>query len=224
MSIEQIGALLWQGTLETLLMTLPATIISYLIGMPLGVLLVIGQPQGIKPMPRLNTILGTVINFLRSIPFIILVALLFPITRVAMGSAIGTVPFIFPLVISAFPYVARMIEGSLSEVDTGVIEAAQSMGSTTWQLIAKVMIPEAMPSLLNGAAIVTVTVLGYSAMSSAAAGGGLGLWPLRTACTGARWISCTARLLPWSSWYRSSPLLVSVPPTELTTGSVKRFI
>ena len=174
MSIEQIGALLWQATLETLLMTVPATIISYLIGMPLGVLLVISRPQGIKPMPRLNTILGTVINFLRSIPFIILVALLFPVTRIAMGSAIGTVPFIFPLVISAFPYVARMIEGSLNEVDAGVIEAAQSMGSTTWQLIVKVMIPEAMPSLLNGAAIVTVTVLGYSAMSSAAAGGGLG--------------------------------------------------
>lgn len=174
MSIEQILPVLWKGLLETLQMTLPATVISYLIGMPLGVLLVTTRPEGILPRPGLNSVLGAVINFLRSVPFIILVALLFPVTRAVMGAAIGTRAFIFPLIISAFPYVARMVEGSLNEVDHGVVEAAQSMGSTAWQLITKVMIPEAMPSLVNGAAIVAVTILGYSAMSSAAAGGGLG--------------------------------------------------
>lgn len=174
MSIEQIAQLLWKGLLETLYMTVPATVISYLIGMPLGVLLVISKPAGILPRPTLHSVIGTAVNFLRSVPFIILVALLFPVTRAVMGAAIGTRAFIFPLVISAFPYVARMVEGSLSEVDDGVVEAAQSMGSTTMQLIRKVLIPEALPSLLNGAAIVTVTILGYSAMSSAAAGGGLG--------------------------------------------------
>ena len=124
--------------------------------------------------PRLYAGLGVIINFLRSIPFIILLAMLIPVTRIVMGSGIGTRSLIFPLVISAFPFVARMVEGSLNEVDRGVIEAAQSMGSTTGQIIFKVLLPEALPSLLNGAAIVTVTILGYTAMASAAGGGGLG--------------------------------------------------
>lgn len=174
MSVDQIAQLLWKGTLETLHMTIPSTVISYLIGMPLGVLLVVMRPDGILARPRIHSVLGTFVNLLRSIPFIILVALLFPLTREVMGAAIGTQPFIFPLTISAFPYVARMVEGSLNEVDHGVIEAAQSMGSSTWQIITKVMIPEALPSLVNGAAICTVTILGYSAMASAAGGGGLG--------------------------------------------------
>jgi len=174
MSWEQLWPLILEGVWDTLYMTVPSTILSYLIGMPLGLMLVITANDGIRPKPALNSVMGVAINFLRSIPFIILLAMLFPVTRLVMGRAIGTKAIIFPLVISAFPYVARMVEGSIREVDRGVIEAAQSLGSTDFQLIAKVMIPEALPSLLNGAAIVTVTILGYTAMASAAGGGGLG--------------------------------------------------
>ncbi len=174
MSWEQTVPLLLQSLGETLQMTVPSALLSYLLGMPLGILLVITARDGIRPMLRLNGVLGITVNFLRSIPFIILLALLFPVTRIVMGRAIGTRAVIFPLVISAFPYVARMVEASIREVDRGVIEAAQSMGSTDWQLIYKVMVPEALPSLLNGAAIAIVAILGYTAMASAAGGGGLG--------------------------------------------------
>ncbi len=174
MSQAQWATLLIGGINDTLYMTIPSTLLAYLIGMPLGVLFVITGRDHILPRPRLNAVLGVIINFLRSIPFIILLAMLIPITRLVMGTGIGTRSLIFPLVISAFPFVARMVEGSLNEVDRGVIEAAQSMGSTTWQIIFKVLIPEALPSLVNGAAICMVTILGYSAMASAAGGGGLG--------------------------------------------------
>lgn len=174
MSTEQLAQLLWTGLLETLRMTIPSTLFSYLIGMPLGVLLVVTRPGGIMAAPRLNTVVGAVINFLRSIPFIILLAMLFPVTRAIMGRAIGTESLIVPLVVSAFPFVARMVESSLQEVDHGILEAAQSMGSTRAQMIFKVMVPEAMPSLISGAAIAMVTILGYTAMASAAGGGGLG--------------------------------------------------
>ncbi|NLE20692.1 MAG: ABC transporter permease [Clostridiales bacterium] len=174
MSWEKIVPLVLEGLGETLYMTLPSTLLSYLVGMPLGILLVVTAPDGIRPRPAFNAALGVAINFLRSIPFIILLAMLFPVTRAIMGRAIGTQAIIFPLVISAFPYVARMVEGSIREVDRGVIEAAQSLASSDLQIIGKVMIPEALPSLLNGAAIVMVTILGYTAMASAAGGGGLG--------------------------------------------------
>lgn len=165
---------IWTAFLETLQMTLPASLIAYLLGLPLGVLLVVTRKDGIKPAPTFNAVLGTVINLLRSIPFIILLAMLFPVTRAVMGTAIGTRAVIFPLVVSAFPYVARMVENSLIEVDRGIIEAAQSMGSTTWQIVWKVMLPEALPSLVNGAAICVTTILAYTAMASTAGGGGLG--------------------------------------------------
>lgn len=174
MSLAQLGALLLQGLWETLYMTIPSTLLAYLVGMPLGVILVITSKGGIRPLPAFNSALGVIINFLRSIPFIILLVLLFPVTRAIIGRAIGTDAVIFPLVISAFPYVARMVEASIKEVDRGVIEAAQSMGSTDLQIIRKVMIPEALPSLLNGAAICMVNILGYTAMAGAAGGGGLG--------------------------------------------------
>ena len=174
MSTEQLVQLLWQGLLETLRMTIPSTLFAYLIGMPLGVLLVVTRPNNIMAAPRFSAVLGTIINFLRSIPFIILLAMLFPVTRAIMGRAIGTESLIVPLVVSAFPYVARMVESSLQEVDHGILEAAQSMGSTNAQMIFKVMVPEAMPSLVSGAAISMVTILGYTAMASAAGGGGLG--------------------------------------------------
>ena len=174
MTWDKIWPLLWQGTQDTLLMTIPSTLLAYVLGIPLGVLLVITRKDHILPHPTFNMALGFVVNLLRSIPFIILLVMLFPVTRVVMGSAIGTVPIIFPLTVSAFPYVARMVESSLLEVDGGVIEAAQSMGSSTFQIIRKVLLPEAMPSLVNGFAICITTILAYTAMASAAGGGGLG--------------------------------------------------
>lgn len=165
---------LWTALGETLYMAIPSTLIAYLIGLPLGVLLVITRKGGVKPLPTLNAVVGALVNFLRSIPFLILLAMLFPVTRTVMGKAVGTKAIIFPLTVSAFPYVARMVEGSFNEVDNGILEAAQSMGSTTFQIIRKVLIPEAMPSLVNGFAICMTTILSYTAMASAAGGGGLG--------------------------------------------------
>ena len=166
--------LLWTALGETLYMAVPSTLISYLIGLPLGVLLVVTRKNGIRPLPTFNAALGAIINFLRSIPFLILLAMLFPVTRIVMGKAIGTRAIIFPLTVSAFPYVARMVEGSFNEVDGGIIEAAKAMGSTTMQIVCKVLIPEAVPSLVNGFAICMTTILAYTAMASAAGGGGLG--------------------------------------------------
>ncbi len=174
MDWSKLGPLLLKATGETLYMTMFATVISYVLGLPLGVLLTVTKRGRIMSAPTFNAILGVVINFLRSIPFIIMLALLFPITRFVMGQSIGTTAVIFPLIISAFPYVARMVENSLEEVDSGVLEAAVSMGSTNWEIITKVLLPEAMPSLVNSAAICMTTILGYTAMASAAGGGGLG--------------------------------------------------
>ena len=135
---------------------------------------VITRKGGIKPLPTFNKVLDVVINFLRSVPFIILLVMLFPVTRVVMGTSVGTRSIIFPLFVSAFPFVARMVESSLNEVDAGLIEAAQSMGSTTMQIIRKVLLPEALPSLISGAAICVTTILAYTAMAGAAGGDGLG--------------------------------------------------
>ena len=167
MTWDQLLPMLWEGTVETLYMTLWSSAIAYLIGLPLGVLLVVTRRGGIMPSV-------VAINFLRSIPFVIMIAVLFPVTRLVMGSSIGTRSVIFPLVISAFPYIARMVESSLAEVDHGIIEAAQSMGSTNRQIIFKVLLPEALPSLVNGAAISITTILGYTALASTIGGGGLG--------------------------------------------------
>ncbi len=174
MTGDKLWALVQQGIIDTLYMTLPSTFFAYVIGLPLGVLLVITRKDHILPMPSFNTVLGGIINFLRSIPFIILLVMLFPVTRVVMGTAIGTRSIIFPLVVSAFPYVARMVESSLNEVDSGLIEASQSMGSSTLQIIAKVLLPESLPSLINGAAICITVILAYTAMAGAAGGDGLG--------------------------------------------------
>ena len=172
MTWERLGSMLLEETGNTLLMTLPATFFAYLIGLPLGVLLVITRKDGILPKPTLNRIIGVIVNLLRSVPFIILMVMLFPATRAILGRGTGTVSIIIPLTVSAFPYVARMVEGSLLEVDNGVVEAAQAMGSTTFQIVRKVLIPEAMPSLVNGFAICITT--GYTAMAGTAGGDGLG--------------------------------------------------
>ena len=174
MNWSGLGPLLLQGTKDTLYLTLWSGLLAYILGLPLGILLVVTKRGNIMPAPSFNAALGAVINFLRSIPFIILLAMLFPVTRAVMGRAIGTRSVIFPLFISAFPYVARMVEGALSEVNEGILEAALSMGSTNSQIIFKVLLPEAIPTLVNGAAIVFTSILGYTAMASAAGGEGLG--------------------------------------------------
>ena len=162
------------GLYETLLMTAASSFFSYVIGIPLGVILVVSDTNGIKPMPVLNGVMGSVINLIRSVPFMILLIMVIPLTRLMVGTSIGPVAVIPPLVIAAAPYIARMVESSLKEVDAGVIEAAKSMGASNMQIIFKVLLPESKPSLLVGAAISVTTILGYSAMAGFTGGGGLG--------------------------------------------------
>ena len=163
-----------EGTWETIYMTFFSTLFAYILGLPLGVLLVVTEKGHIMENQPFNSVLGTIINILRSVPFLILMIAVIPLTRFVMGTTIGSTATIMPLVIAAFPYVARTVESSLKEVDRGVIEAAQSMGATKLQIIYKVILPEALPSLINSAAIATTTILSYSAMSGAIGGGGLG--------------------------------------------------
>lgn len=160
---------------ETLYVTVLATAFAILLGLPLGVLLVTGEKGGIRPLPRgVMQTLNIIINLLRSVPFLILMILVFPLTRLIVGTTVGTVASIVPLVIAAFPFVARLVEGSLREMNPNVLEAAQSMGASPFQIVTKVMIPESVPSLISNATIAITTILGYSAMSGIIGGGGLG--------------------------------------------------
>ena len=163
-----------KGIGETLYMVFTSSFISYLIGIPLGVFLVVSDKNGIHPMPMLNSIVGFIINFLRSVPFMILLIMVLPVTRALVGTTLGAKAVVPPLVFSAAPYIARMVESSLKEVDSGVIEAAQSMGANNMQIITKVLLPEAVPSLITGATISVTTIIGYSAMAGFVGGGGLG--------------------------------------------------
>lgn len=168
------GALLAQGTWDTLLMTIVATFFAYVLGIPLGVLCVLTSPKGLMPHRIPNMILGWIINIGRSIPFIILLVALIPFTRFIVGTSLGVPGAIVPLVISAAPFIARMVEQSIEEVDGGLVEAAQSFGANTWQIVCKVFIRESLPSLVRGFAIVFITILGYSAMAGCVGAGGLG--------------------------------------------------
>ena len=160
---------------ETLYVTILATFFAIVLGLPLGVLLVIGEKDGVFPLPVwFMQTLNVLINLLRSVPFLIMMILVFPLTRAIVGTVVGTVASIVPLVIAAFPFVARLVEGSLREIDPNIIEAAQSMGASPMQIVVKVMIPESVPSLISNAAIALTTILGYSAMSGVLGGGGLG--------------------------------------------------
>ena len=170
----QLVEMLWEGVLDTLYMTVVSTALSYVFGMVMGVLLVICRKDGIAPRPVFYAVLDMVVNLTRSFPFLILMIAVIPFTRFLVGTTIGNNATVVPLVIAAAPFVARLIESSLLEVDSGVVEAAQSMGASTWQIIVKVLLPEALPSLLNGSAVAAITILGYSAMSGAVGGGGLG--------------------------------------------------
>lgn len=170
----QIIDMIKTGIWETLYMVFASSLISYLIGIPLGIILVVTDKDGIYPIPILQKILGIVINLLRSVPFMILLIMVLPFTRMLVGTTLGAKAVVPPLVIAAAPYIARMVESSFKEVDAGVIEAAKSMGASTTQIIIKVLLPEAKPSLLVGAAISITTILGYSAMAGFVGGGGLG--------------------------------------------------
>ena len=160
---------------ETFYVTVLSTFFAVVIGLPLGVLLVVGEKNGVLPLPRwLMTVLNVLINLLRSVPFLILMIMVIPLSRLIVGTSIGTVATIVPLVVAAFPFVARLVETSLRELNPNIIEAAQSMGASPFQIIVKVMIPESIPSLLSNLTTALTTVLGYSAMSGAIGGGGLG--------------------------------------------------
>lgn len=160
---------------ETVYVTVLATALAIVIGLPLGVLLATGDKNGILPLPKpVMSVLNVVINLLRSIPFLILMIMVIPLTRVIVGTTVGTVASIVPLVIAAFPFVARLAESSFREVNPDIIEAAQSMGASPFQIIVKVLIPESIPSLISNATIGITTILGYSAMSGIIGGGGLG--------------------------------------------------
>lgn len=164
---------------ETLYSTVLATLFAYIIGLPLGIILVTGEREGIRPLPpALMKILNTVVNLLRSVPFLILMVCVKPISRFILGTSIGTVASIVPLTLAAAPFVARVVESSLREMDRGVIEASQSMGCSPWQIVTKVMLPECRPSLITGLTTASITILSYGAMAGTIGGGGLGAMAL----------------------------------------------
>ncbi|MEA4821421.1 MAG: methionine ABC transporter permease [Erysipelotrichales bacterium] len=166
--------LLLKGTLETLIMVSISWVISYLFGIPLGVILVITKDKGIKKNKVIYQILEWIINTARSIPFFILMVLVIPLTRSIVGTSIGTIAFLVPLTLGATPFIARMVETSLEEVSQGVVEAAQAMGANTWQIVTKVYLKESIPSLIRGGSITTIALIGYSAMAGVVGGNGLG--------------------------------------------------
>ena len=172
--MSQILTLVGISTLQTLEMVLFSTLFSMVIGFPLGVLLYSTNSMGITPRPILNQVLSRIVNVLRSFPFIILMILLFPLSRLILGTSIGTTATIIPLSIAAAPFVARLVETALLEVDPGMIQAARAMGSTNSQIIYKVLIPESMPSLVSGITLTIINLIGYSAMAGTIGGGGLG--------------------------------------------------
>ncbi len=160
---------------ETIYVTIISTAFAVVLGLPLGVLLMVGEKDGVLPLPKgVMHVLNVVINLLRSVPFLILMVMVFPLSRLILGTAVGTPASIVPLVIAAFPFVARLVEGSLREVNPNIVEMAQSMGASPFQIIVKVLIPESVPSLLSNFTIAITTILGYSAMSGIIGGGGLG--------------------------------------------------
>lgn len=160
---------------ETLYSTLLATFFAIVIGLPLGVLLVTGESKGIRPLPHpVMSFLNVLINLLRSVPFIILMVMIIPLTRAVVGTSVGTLASVVPLTVAAFPFIARLVESSLREVNPNIIEAAQSMGASPWQIVTRVMLPESVPSLITNFTLAITTIMGYTAMSGAVGGGGLG--------------------------------------------------
>lgn len=171
---EAVMQMLIAGIGESLYMTIASTLFAYVIGLPLGILLVTSAADGIRPNAAIFKVLDIIVNIARSVPFLILLVALIPVTRALVGTTLGSTATIVPLVIGGAPFIARLVESSLLEVDKGVIEAAHSMGCSDWQIIFKVLLPEAVPSLINGATIATTTLLSYSALAGFTGGGGLG--------------------------------------------------
>ena len=172
--LQRYGPMLLEGAGATLVMVLGSTVCAYILALPMGVLLRVTDRGGIMENRVFNSVFGWIVNILRSLPFIILMVALFPFTRLIMGKIIGTAAACVPLTIAAAPFVARLVESSLSEIDNGVVEAAKCMGATNGQIILRVMLPESLPSLIRGLSITTITLIGYSAMAGAAGAGGLG--------------------------------------------------
>ena len=171
---EQVIKLLITGTLDTLQMTVISTIMAMIIGIPLGVVLVVTSKGHILENAALNKILGAIVNATRSIPFIILMVAIIPVTRMVVGTSIGTTAACVPLTLAAIPFLARLVETSIKDIQFGVIEAAQSMGASTFQIIRKVLLPEALPTIIDNVTVLIVNLIGYSAMAGAIGGGGLG--------------------------------------------------
>lgn len=174
MSWDDLWPILLNGTLETLYMVGLAALFTILIGLPLGVLLFISRRHGLVPMPRLNALLGALVNTGRSLPFIVLLIALIPFTRLLIGTTLGSTAAIVPITIGAFPFFARLTENALDEVDSGRIEAVLSMGGNTWHVISKALLPEALPALLAGITLTVVMLIGFSSMAGVIGGGGLG--------------------------------------------------
>lgn len=172
--IDQYGALMAQGTWDTVVMTVLSTAFAYVIGVPLGVLLILTAPGGLHPHRAFNSVLGWLVNIGRSIPFIILIVFMIPMTRAIVGTSLGVAAAIVPLTVAAAPFVARMVEQSLAEIDGGLVEAAQSFGASTWQIIRKVFLVESLPSLIRGLSITFITLFGFVAMAGTVGAGGIG--------------------------------------------------
>jgi len=171
---SQYGPLLAEGVWESVYMTLATTALAYVLGLPMGVLLTVTKRGGIAAAPRFHAVFGWVVNILRSLPFLILMFFVIPFTRLVAGTSIGPTAALVPLTISASPFIARMVEQSLEEIDAGVVEAAECMGATKWQIVARVLLVESVPSLLRGLSISVITILGYTAITGAFGAGGLG--------------------------------------------------
>ncbi len=173
-ALNEYSGMLLEGLGQTLYMSFVSTFFAYLLGLPLGILVVVTAKNGIAPKRVLNMVLGWIVNIGRSIPFIILMVALIPFTKFVVGKSIGSTAAIVPLVIAAAPFIARLVETSLQELDEGVIEAAKAMGASNWQIVYKVLLPESIPSLVRGMTIALITLIGYSAMAGTVGGGGLG--------------------------------------------------
>ena len=171
---NEYGGLLLEGTWDSIVMTSVSTLVAYALGIPLGVMLVLTARGGLHPNRGVNTVLGWIVNIGRSIPFIILLFAIIPFTRLVVGTSLGVPGAIVPLVVTATPFVARMVEQSLADVDAGLVEAGQSFGANTWQIVYKVYLKEALPSLVRGASITFITLFGYAAMAGCVGAGGLG--------------------------------------------------
>ena len=171
---SQYGPLLAEGVWESVYMTLATTALAYVLGLPMGVLLTVTKRGGIAAAPRFHAVFGWVVNILRSLPFLILMFFVIPFTRLVAGTSIGPTAALVPLTISASPFIARMVEQSLEEIDAGVVEAAECMGATKWQIVTRVLLVESVPSLLRGLSISVITILGYTAITGAVGAGGLG--------------------------------------------------